>query len=176
MPYNKGDFTQQGVNGHVNANVRLNEKRLVNIDMTINEEAEGCTIVGTVKDLLNDKVYNIGSGGGGGGDTIPKCTVTIINNLGADLGLLTLNSSGILDLVSVQNEETGTVEALYYYDPNYEKTFVSLVGDSTLALQSNDYTDLTNISVLEDDGRFMAYITDPSQNSALTFHGAEILM
>ena len=82
MPdFNKGDFTQQGVNGHVNATVRLNEKRLVNIDLTSNEEAEGCTIVGTVKDLLNDKVYNIGSGGGGGGDIdLLHTTVTIINN------------------------------------------------------------------------------------------------
>lgn len=62
MPFNKGDFTQQGVAGHVNANLRLNEKRLVNIDLTSNEEAEGCTITGTVKDLLNDKVYAIGSG------------------------------------------------------------------------------------------------------------------
>ena len=63
MPdFNKGDFTQQGVNGHVNATVRLNEKRLVSIDMTSDEEAEGCTITGTVKDLLNDKVYGIGSG------------------------------------------------------------------------------------------------------------------
>ena len=63
MPdFNKGDFTQQGVAGHVNANLRLNEKRLVNIDLTSNENAEGCTITGTVKDLLNDKVYGIGSG------------------------------------------------------------------------------------------------------------------
>lgn len=63
MPdFNKGDFTQQGVAGHVNANLRLNEKRLVNIDLTSNEEAEGCTITGTVTDLLNDKVYGIGSG------------------------------------------------------------------------------------------------------------------
>ena len=62
MPFNKGDFTQQGVAGHVNANLRLNEKRLVNIDLTSNEEAAGCTITGTVKDLLNDKVYGIGAG------------------------------------------------------------------------------------------------------------------
>ena len=69
MPdFNKGDFTQQGVAGHVNANLRLNEKRLVNIDLTSDEEAEGSTITGTVTDLLNDKVYNIGSGGGGGED------------------------------------------------------------------------------------------------------------
>ena len=80
MPdFNKGDFTQQGVNGHVNTTVRLNEKRLVSIDMTSNEEAEGCTITGTVKDLLNDKVYNIGSGGGGGGSStiiLPMTEVT----------------------------------------------------------------------------------------------------
>ena len=76
MPdFNKGDFTQQGVNGHVNATVRLNEKRLVSIDMTSDEEAEGCTITGTVKDLLNDKVYGIGSGGGGG----ETATVNFIN-------------------------------------------------------------------------------------------------
>lgn len=80
MPYNKGDFTQQGVAGHVNANLRLNEKRLVNIDLTSNEEAEGCTITGTVTDLLNDKVYNIGSGGGGGGgDEMLKTTMTLNN-------------------------------------------------------------------------------------------------
>lgn len=61
MPdFNKGDFTQQGVNGHVNATVRLNEKRLVNIDLTSNEEAEGCTITGRVTDLLNNVTYNVG--------------------------------------------------------------------------------------------------------------------
>ena len=62
MPFNKGDFTQQGVAGHVNANLRLNEKRLVNIDLTSNEEAAGCTITGTVKDLLNNQVYGVGAG------------------------------------------------------------------------------------------------------------------
>ena len=107
MPFNKGDFTQQGVAGHVNANLRLNEKRLVNIDMTSNEEAEGCTITGTVKDLLNDKVYAVGSGvsgnieitengeninvapyatatvnvSGGGGLSVYTCTVHCINSL-----------------------------------------------------------------------------------------------
>lgn len=59
MPFNKGDFTQQGVAGHVNANLRLNEKRLVNIDLTSNENDEGCTISGTVTDLLNNVVYQV---------------------------------------------------------------------------------------------------------------------
>ena len=63
MPdFNKGDFTQQGVAGHVNANLRLNEKRLVNIDLTSNEDDEGCTIAGNVTDLLNNEVYPIGAG------------------------------------------------------------------------------------------------------------------
>lgn len=111
MPdFNKGDFTQQGVAGHVNANLRLNEKRLVNIDLTSNEEAEGCTIAGTVTDLLNDKVYPIGSGvsgnieitengeninvapyatatvnvaGGGGG--FPTCEITLVPQEGGSI-------------------------------------------------------------------------------------------
>ena len=62
MPYDKGDFTQQGVAGHVNAILRLNEKRLVGIDLTSNEEAEGCTIAGAVYDLLNNEVYPVGAG------------------------------------------------------------------------------------------------------------------
>ena len=107
MPdFNKGDFTQQGVAGHVNANLRLNEKRLVSIDLTSNEEAEGCTINGTVKDLLNDKVYGIGSGVSGnieitengeninvapyatatvnvsGGGGFPTCEITLVPQAG----------------------------------------------------------------------------------------------
>ena len=94
MPdFNKGDFTQQGVNGHVNATVRLNEKRLVNIDLTSNEEAEGCTITGTVKDLLNDKVYGVGAGVSGNieitenGENInvaPYATATVNVSGGSD--------------------------------------------------------------------------------------------
>lgn len=63
MPdFNKGDFTQQGVAGHVNANLRLNEKRLVNIDLTSNEDAEGCTISGQITDMLNNIVYSLSPG------------------------------------------------------------------------------------------------------------------
>lgn len=106
MPdFNKGDFTQQGVAGHVNANLRLNEKRLVNIDLTSNEEAEGCTITGTVKDLLNDKVYGIGSGVSGNieitenGENInvaPYATATVnVAGGGGDftIATLTINAS-----------------------------------------------------------------------------------
>lgn len=58
--FNKGDFTQQGVDGHVNAKLRLNAKRYVDIDLTSNEEASGCTISGHVYDSLNDITYPIG--------------------------------------------------------------------------------------------------------------------
>lgn len=110
MPdFNKGDFTQQGVAGHVNANLRLNEKRLVNIDMTSNEEAEGCTITGTVKDLLNDKVYNIGSGGGGGGDSdFTTAQVTIVSNsiVNAAVGYEVYDSEGMSAIVPYTSFDT----------------------------------------------------------------------
>lgn len=58
--FNKGDFTQQGVDGHVTAKLRLNAKRYVDLDLTTNETESGCTITGSVYDSLNDIVYPIG--------------------------------------------------------------------------------------------------------------------
>lgn len=114
MPeFNKGDFTQQGVAGHVNANLRLNEKRLVSIDLTSNEEAEGCTITGTVKDLLNDKVYGVGSGVSGNieitenGENInvaPYATATVNVAGGGGLNLATME-------VTLNNEGASSVTA-----------------------------------------------------------------
>lgn len=59
--FNKGDFTQQGVDGHVRATLRLNEKRYVELDLTTNENARGCTISGNVHDRLNNLDYPIGA-------------------------------------------------------------------------------------------------------------------
>lgn len=104
--FNKGDFTQQGVNGHVNAKVRLNAKRYLDIDLTSNEQASGCTTSGHVYDSLNDITYPIGSAPSGNieitentaegepldisqyatatvnvsGESILKCTITIVND------------------------------------------------------------------------------------------------
>lgn len=106
--FNKGDFTQQGVDGHVRATLRLNEKRYVNLDLTTNENARGCTISGNVHDRLNNLDYPIGAAPSGnieitenteegepldisqyatatvnvagGGATIKTMPVTIINN------------------------------------------------------------------------------------------------
>lgn len=69
--FNKGDFTQQGVDGHVRATLRLNEKRYVNLDLTTNENARGCTITGNVHDRLNNLDYPIGAA-----KTISSKTIT----------------------------------------------------------------------------------------------------
>ena len=89
MPYDKGDFTQQGINGHVSAVVRLNEKRLVNIDLTSNENAQGCTITGTVTDMLNNIVYDL---------TPPAAD---------SLELLTTQTLGAISTTSTSGEDTG---------------------------------------------------------------------
>lgn len=107
MSFNKGDFTQQGVDGHVRATLRLNEKRYVELDLTTNENARGCTISGNVHDRLNNLDYPIGAAPSGnieitentaeplniaqyatatvnvaGGGSLPvgKCTITIVNS------------------------------------------------------------------------------------------------
>lgn len=67
MPYDKGDFTQQGINGDVSALVRLNEKRVMKVVLSSDDESDNCDISGKVYDLLNGTSYDIGSGGGGGG-------------------------------------------------------------------------------------------------------------
>lgn len=62
MPYNKGDFTQQGINGDVSALVRLNEKRVMKVVLSSDDESDNCDISGKVYDLLNGTSYDIGSG------------------------------------------------------------------------------------------------------------------
>ena len=105
MPYVKGDFTQQGINGDVSALVRLNEKRVMKVVLSSDDESDNCDISGKVYDLLNGTSYDIGSGvsgnieitengeninvapyatatvnvSGGGGLTGPLCVLTIHN-------------------------------------------------------------------------------------------------
>ena len=78
MPYDKGDFTQQGVDGKVAGGLLLNNKRDVDVLVTTNEDDSTLgRIAVTVEDHLNDlkyaffgenleagEVYEIGAGGG----------------------------------------------------------------------------------------------------------------
>lgn len=78
MPYNKGDFTQQGINGDVSALVRLNEKRVMKVVLSSDDESDNCDISGKIYDLLNGTSYDIGSGGGGGSEVL-KTQFTVVN-------------------------------------------------------------------------------------------------
>lgn len=105
MPYNKGDFTQQGIAGDVTSLVRLNEKRTVKLTLSADDASDNCDISGSVIDELNGKTYPIGSGvsgnieitengeninvapyatatvnvSGGGGLDIKYCEITFLN-------------------------------------------------------------------------------------------------
>ena len=190
MPdFNKGDFTQQGVAGHVNANLRLNEKRLVNIDLTSNEEAEGCTITGTVKDLLNDKVYAIGSGAsgnieitengeninvapyatatvnvaGGGGD-LKYCEVTIVcSTPGNVTGQTPTNAAGILDLGSFQVNNGDKIKCYYTFD---EVNIFATLGpqNPSAVCRASEHVNCTSV----EEGAPYVLITDPTENSSFT--------
>lgn len=57
MPFNKGDFTQQGVAGDVTALVRLNNKRIVKMVLSSDDESSNVDVAGTVYDDLNGETY-----------------------------------------------------------------------------------------------------------------------
>ena len=57
MPYNKGDFTEQGVAGDVTALVRLNDKRIVKMVLSSDDESSNVDVAGTVYDYLNGETY-----------------------------------------------------------------------------------------------------------------------
>ena len=73
MPYNKGDFTQQGINGDVSALVRLNDKRVVKMVLSSDDESSNVDVTGTVYDYLNGETYPLGG-------TTPTGNIAITEN------------------------------------------------------------------------------------------------
>lgn len=62
MPdFNKGDFTQQGIENKVILKARLNERRYVTLGLQSDVEGPNLTISGNVHDELNNIDYPIGS-------------------------------------------------------------------------------------------------------------------
>lgn len=194
MPdFNKGDFTQQGVAGHVNANLRLNEKRLVNIDMTSNEEAEGCTITGTVKDLLNDKVYNIGSGvsgnieitengeninvapfatatvnvAGGGELDNKKLTINFVDSTFSDatmtIQIPILSDNTITYAAPTLSSEDKTVEFIIPVAAPNQPWIYTAPGYSTFT-----GSDAVNCQIMLNDGSYAVFVTDPTADASIT--------
>lgn len=171
MPFNKGDFTQQGVAGHVNAILRLNEKRLVNIDMTSNEEDEGCTITGTVTDLLNDKVYEIGSGGGGSYDDLPMCKVTVINGTAEAYSTPMLNADLQTD-AQIAAPYPSIHYRPYMAAPDNHAIDGLSIATRTVTYSDSLFTDLVNCTLeseIDDDVTYWdIYVTDKTLPSSVT--------
>jgi len=105
MPYNKGDFTQQGINGDVSALVRLNEKRVMKVVLSSDDESDNCDISGAVYDLLNGTSYSVGSA--------PSGTIEITaNGTGIDVSQYALadvnvSGGGDSDFTTAQLTVTG---------------------------------------------------------------------
>ena len=112
MPYNKGDFTQQGVAGYVNGGLLLNNKRDVTTRISTDEESAGIDSVDIkIKDRLNDIEYHITGenlsegenviGGGGGSSDISISEVTLVSSDG-------LNYSTFVQMAQFDNLEYHT--------------------------------------------------------------------
>ena len=107
MPYNKGDFTQQGVAGYVNGGLLLNNKRDVTARISTDEESAGIDSVDIkIKDRLNDIEYHITGenlsegenviGGGGGSGDLSISEVTLVSSDG-------LNYSTFVVMTQIDN-------------------------------------------------------------------------
>ena len=131
--FNKGDFTQQGVDGHVNAKLRLNAKRYLDIDLTSNEQASGCTISGHVYDSLNDITYPIGSAPSGNIEITENTAEGSPLNI-AQYATATVNvpSSGGLDNLKTTVTITNNVISEDSFN------FMDIIGGDSYALISSD--------------------------------------
>ena len=137
MPYDKGDFTQQGINGDVSALVRLNEKRVMKVVLSSDDESDNCDISGKIYDLLNGTSYDIGSGGGGGleYETGTFNTGEVNNDLTINFNDIH-NKSPFYVCVFDRNETniSGTNETVVYQILAYHDIF-----DATLINGANTY-------------------------------------
>ena len=178
--FNKGDFTQQGVDGHVRATLRLNEKRYVELDLTTNENARGCTISGNVHDRLNNLDYPIG----GGGVELRKCALTIVNETSlnkspSDLGFtfFTIEDNMIhvdLPLEHINPHESATYDVIYqfYYE---DPTVTPLVPIVSICGMTGNYTyEASNAINCKTDEYGNLTATNPALDSSVTITVSEV--
>ena len=122
MPYDKGDFTQQGINGDVSALVRLNEKRVMKVVLSSDDESDNCDISGKVYDLLNGTSYDLGG-------TTPTGTIAITDTSLTDVAEYRYAQ------VSVENLVAGNI-----------KKDVAILGISG-TFEDSSYTLITSLDV-----------------------------
>ena len=124
MPFNKGDFTQQGIDGDVSALVRLNEKRVMKVVLSSDDDTDNCDISGKVFDLLNGTSYDIGS-------TNPTGNIEITENgTGIDVSQYATAS------VAVPNPSTGKINITTLDEVNVTDYAAAQVVDRNLTAEN----------------------------------------
>lgn len=190
MPYNKGDFTQQGVAGYVNGGLLLNNKRDVTAHISTDEESAGIDNVDIkIKDRLNDIEYhitgeNLTEGenviGGGGGVDNPVLTVNVVTTgVSGDIGaipLLQINDNDLRTiaqmLVGGTTADYSTIVLNYYENGDSEyywdgtTAYPSITGATATLTVSNEVNCTVTLNI--DLGQFYAIITDPTQPASFT--------
>lgn len=186
MPYNKGDFTQQGIAGYVNGGLLLNNKRDVTTRISTDEESAGIDSVDIkIKDRLNDIEYHITGENltegenaiGGGGDTYlnPKISLTItakpVGVSVANVGLILIDDDNKLvpctpyEGLDMITNKTYTGYALFMGDDIEDGVFYSAI---TYEGSGVTYTyELDNCTVVE-EGSLSFAITNPSQDASVS--------
>lgn len=123
MPYNKGDFTQQGVAGDVSALVRLNEKRVMKVVLSSDDESDNCDVSGAVYDLLNGTSYPLGG-------SEPTGTINITENgTGIDVAqyaLADVNVQGFL--VKLHESNLGALSTISTSGEDFNKAITVIDG------------------------------------------------
>lgn len=179
MPYDKGDFTQQGIDGKVAGGLLLNNKRDVDVLVTTNEDDSTLGAVAvTIEDHLNDlhyaffgenleagEVYEIGAGGGG-----TSITPILTLNLTTNTSIKMFNTvSLVLENNKLRSGEilTGIHEIIPYTGLQYAPEGYNFVIGEAL---SATLTDAVNCTLVEDDGIYLISITNPDQNASATLN------
>ena len=160
MPYDKGDFTQQGINGDVSALVRLNDKRVVKMVLSSDDESSNVDVTGTVYDYLNGETYPLGG-------TTPTGTITITENTepGSPLDIaqyryadVSVSGGGGLtrytDITFINNNITSVTLQFSLGDTNYGGSIpldsdnnVLLMKDVTIAVSESATVRFANAEV-----------------------------
>lgn len=150
MPYNKGDFTQQGVDGYVNGGLLMNNKRDVTARISTDEESAGIDSVDIkIKDHLNDIEYritgeNLSEGSnviGGGGSAL---LLTADENFALDhtnSEIISAYESGQTVLLTFEDNGITICESMIMYQTQTEMyiLFFGFGNDKTTPSASNAY-------------------------------------
>lgn len=194
MPYNTGDFTQQGIAGYVNGGLLLNNKRDVTARVSTDEESAGIDSVDIkIKDRLNNIEYhitgeNLSEGenviGGGGGVNNPIIHLNFGNiandndfYLSAPLlheNNINYSQSAMTDILEIFGENGVDMYTNYYIsqDVEYGIMIFTIQPYGSIIAQSGFTPDVSFIHVTDmvnctADGSIIA-ITDPTQNASCT--------